>query len=552
MAFTESWIETDPDGSIITVSLLDDAQRLTKRALRERLEGDPASSLSGVFEVGTFGTTAMVKAGSARLFTPANNAAALAALPLQDGRYAVALDSGRLYHLKGTGAVEIPYLANIGGVVAGATTFGGLVTMNGGLTFAAASTMSIVSGRINLGYIDIGSGFTAKILIDGLDGTVNAAEVGLAENGGEITFSDRAGFTFMMDNQNVSGAQLFKIRTNNAGANLWVCTETGAITQAQGLTVQAGGITVTGASSIAGALAMNANKITGLAAATVAGDAVRFEQAFLLGANNTTTGANTFGGAHVYNGAQQFTQSVQITSSATFAIVPTGSSGAIGGGAAFNLQYNLNATNTVAATGIQVELDTIAAAFTLAEMFGIKVKSPSKGAGSTITTLYGLYIDDQSVGTNNYAIYTKAGFVRFGASVLTIDGANGGPYAVRPESSAGIGFWFAPGSNQVGVHGNFFVDGQLTATPISANADGTAGNPAFKWEADGDNGLYRIGANDWALAAGSIGVLELDTDNTAQGTRMKIYDNTAAALVRVTRGAVDSGGVGFRSLRVPN
>lgn len=44
----------------------------------------------------------------------------------------------------------------------------------------------------------------------------------------------------------------------------------------------------------------------------------------------------------------------------------------------------------------------------------------------------------------------------------------------------------------------------------------------------------------------------VDGSTTADDTRLLLYDVTAGALVRVTRGAIDSGGVGFRVLRVPN
>jgi len=46
--------------------------------------------------------------------------------------------------------------------------------------------------------------------------------------------------------------------------------------------------------------------------------------------------------------------------------------------------------------------------------------------------------------------------------------------------------------------------------------------------------------------------LAVDGSTTGDDTRLLLYDVTAAALVRVTRGAIDSGGVGFRLLRVPN
>lgn len=120
MAFTESWVETDPDGSVITVSQLDNFERATKRQLRERLEGDPANlNLSGVFESsgGGFASAAVVKKGVARTFT--DTIANIGSYPLQDGRLFIATDTGRVYHLKGSGAIEFQYLPLTGGALTG-------------------------------------------------------------------------------------------------------------------------------------------------------------------------------------------------------------------------------------------------------------------------------------------------------------------------------------------------------------------------------------------------------------------------------------------------
>lgn len=46
--------------------------------------------------------------------------------------------------------------------------------------------------------------------------------------------------------------------------------------------------------------------------------------------------------------------------------------------------------------------------------------------------------------------------------------------------------------------------------------------------------------------------LKTDQSSTADDTRLLVWDVTAGALVRVTRGAANSGGAGFRLLRVPN
>lgn len=47
-------------------------------------------------------------------------------------------------------------------------------------------------------------------------------------------------------------------------------------------------------------------------------------------------------------------------------------------------------------------------------------------------------------------------------------------------------------------------------------------------------------------------LLAVEKTITADDTALLLYDTTAATTVRVTRGAADSGGAGFRLLRIPN
>lgn len=110
MAFTQAWNELVPDGSVIKVSELDDYQRNTKVAIRERLEGDPADDLTGV--VDNFGTASTPKVGSARLH--ADTEANVGAKTNQDGRGLFTTDAGdahpKVFHLAGAGDREIAYL----------------------------------------------------------------------------------------------------------------------------------------------------------------------------------------------------------------------------------------------------------------------------------------------------------------------------------------------------------------------------------------------------------------------------------------------------------
>lgn len=112
MAFTKAWVETDPDGAVITVSQLDDFERDTRVAVRERLEGDAALLTSGVIETGTFGGTALPKVGAGRFYftTDANKGT----VQLQDGRGLFTSDSGsshpKIYCMQASGLREVAYV----------------------------------------------------------------------------------------------------------------------------------------------------------------------------------------------------------------------------------------------------------------------------------------------------------------------------------------------------------------------------------------------------------------------------------------------------------
>ena len=100
MAFVQAWVETDPDGGVITVSLLDDYQRQTKTAIRERLEGDPAApDLTGLIEVGSFSTAPKPRKGTARgYYDTEANILAFGATKREDGRFAISSDTKRLFN----------------------------------------------------------------------------------------------------------------------------------------------------------------------------------------------------------------------------------------------------------------------------------------------------------------------------------------------------------------------------------------------------------------------------------------------------------------------
>jgi hypothetical protein len=84
-----------------------------------------------------------------------------------------------------------------------------------------------------------------------------------------------------------------------------------------------------------------------------------------------------------------FVQNAALTGTAQYGVVgqPTGSSAA-----------------TTQINGVFAGIKTAAASFTVTNAAGFRTEDAVKGAGSTITSLHGLYIADQVQGTNNYGI----------------------------------------------------------------------------------------------------------------------------------------------------
>lgn len=76
-----------------------------------------------------------------------------------------------------------------------------------------------------------------------------------------------------------------------------------------------------------------------------------------------------------------------------------------------------DATVTAAGRGYYVRLETGAAVFTMAEMSSVYVAAPVLGAGSVVTTAYGLYIESITQAGTNYSIYTGTAPSRFGGPV---------------------------------------------------------------------------------------------------------------------------------------
>lgn len=82
--------------------------------------------------------------------------------------------------------------------------------------------------------------------------------------------------------------------------------------------------------------------------------------------------------------------------------------------------------------------------------------------------------------------------------------------------------------------------------------DGSAAAPQYSFINDTDSGWYSAASNEIACGLGGAERFRINTANGANDIRFQCYDHTGAAMKQVSRGAADSGGAGFRVLRIPN
>lgn len=114
---------------------------------------------------------------------------------------------------------------------------------------------------------------------------------------------------------------------------------------------------------------------------------------------------------------------------------------------------------------------------------------------------------------------------------------------------------YSVAGDQIGVAANgadVVRIGIFSGTAQTLHADGAETAPAVAFINDVDSGMWRVTSNTVAISTNGVKALQVDADATAGLTRLLVYDVTSAAVVRVSRGANDSGGVGFSLLRIPN
>lgn len=199
------------------------------------------------------------------------------------------------------------------------------------------------------------------------------------------------------------------------------------------------------------------------------------------------------------------------------------------GGGASTTQF----TSTVVGSGASVTLNAA---------------SPSVGSiviGQTATTSKAgcVVIGTASALTSTASACIGHGCADMGANVIQLGGPNSAYNVIVLGQGDTVGSPAAKGFRFTNGSGTDNAAGDITwQAPLSTGAAMPARHIFTVGEPHGSDGVVQTPFNG----------LVLDASTTADDIRMLVYDVTAAASVRVSRGAAGSGGVGFRLLRVPN
>jgi hypothetical protein len=198
-------------------------------------------------------------------------------------------------------------------------------------------------------------------------------------------------------------------------------------------------------------------------------------------------------------------------------IAPTALAGASQFGAAVGATATSAATTSIEA--LRVQASTAAASFTTGYAAGLFVRDPVKGAGSTITSNYGIFVDDKTVGTNNYGI---ASAVTSGSNKWNVYAS--GTARNYMAGALSVGATTDPGTGGLYVAGNTTLGDASTDTVQVNGYVGVGGAP---------NSSIAIFANPSALAGVSqTGIYSLPVSTSAATTVTRSFlslPSTAAA-----------------------
>lgn len=334
-----------------------------------------------------------------------------------------AATSGTDYVAGGSGAVnQISVFSGTGtiGGSANLTWNGSTLYANGALTITGTATLAAALSGVLKATSGVVSAATAGTdYIAGSVGALNQVAYftasGVLDGNAALTF-DPAG--------NLSTSRPTRVTDSTATTS----TTTGALVVTGGIGAGGGGyfggqITTSATMSATGAL--YAVSSTTATSGTVAAQRI----SATASPSGPTTAINI--GSYLTNAvntgnAQNFTSSVAVvglwneaTHKGTGTV--TGLAGCYGVG---QNESTGTITNCAALRGVVKTLST----GTITNGYGLLINSAVKLSTGPITTNYGIYVEAQSNGNTNYAIYTNAGLVRFGDNV---DLASGKVYKIN-------------------------------------------------------------------------------------------------------------------------
>jgi hypothetical protein len=243
-------------------------------------------------------------------------------------------------------------------------------------------------------------------------------------------------------------------------------------------------------------------------------------------AGNGTDGVCTFDPVAATSGGARtlFTRGVTLHSGATFSVRETGT-------AAMRWDHGglITMTNLT---------DTAPTEMTRSVVRNVDVSSVAgeRIAGSKVSPDFGSQILNAGLGTFTDQVYIHNGA---GANTLELIVRRSAGQTVNQqewqEDTSGAAF------SAVGPQGHFL------------GPDGAVATPGFAFLSDPNTGMYRSGADVLDLAMGGAIGAELSAPADGQ-TALLLRRNVGGSftLQRVSMGAADSGGAGFKVLRVPN
>jgi len=127
----------------------------------------------------------------------------------------------------------------------------------------------------------------------------------------------------------------------------------------------------------------------------------------------------------------------------------------------------------------------------------------------------------------------------------------GGNHYLMEYADNYIGFYNSSGIQMI-FHNNSIYRGTSTGTKIIFQGSSST-TPSYTWRDYTNTGLgLSTTTHHPCLIDGGTEALEVDSDSTAGNTRLLVYDVDTGSLQRVSVGANDSGGSGYRLLRIPN